>query len=712
MSVVERDPAGMLERVPELAPLAEAHSGLRRAIEMGKPHAAYRALFWLRLSGKSGKDATLIRQLLATRRLFFQPLIGGAPTMFTYNGIGARPYGNAEPDANDGSHILTLFFVIFFVPVYPFSSYLVRSAGSSGWTFFGKVPLSAACFLWQRAIALAGVVAVVFGAVNAFGGMRYNTVQLVNALPAPVTVKVGTESVLVMPHTVGKARPRVGTQDVVVELDGKVLERGQLHVKRGYDVNAWNVLGAGALYHRDVVYTAKDSNETPSEAEPDIHCGEREVFRDDVDYVFTTPPEEIKMGEHEKVAHRSFFGLAEVPPLACVFSLQSKGRAPEAKALALAVAKASEYDFPIVERAVEALTQMDDENAAVELLDSARKQHDGVIEFHRSYQTQAISAGHRDAVLADYRERAAAHPESADATYLYGRLLAGSEADRFVSDALTRFPRHAYLLRSAAYRALTRGDYAETERLVDVLRGVDVSAWQQAVDLELRALAASGKIEKARTIATECLKSPSLAPGDRMDTVVAAELLAHFEPASPSTELAGQISGENERETKELRLIARVHGCETVPLTDLQELEDEQLKAGLELELLARKDPQLALAQVLKTGEAARGITAVSWALLYGEAVRLDPNHPAIPVLSRKAPLGHAHLVALTHFIVDGTDSADLEDFPPDVLAAASFVRSRKLSAGSTERQALLTRAARQDMLHGSVSIAMKEWSL
>src|SRR4051794_33371998 len=213
MSKVERDPAGLLERVPELALLAEVHPRLRRAIEHGKPHAAYRALFWIKLLGKDKQSAPLVEQLLATRRLFIQPL-NGAPSMMTYNGIGARPYGSAEPDPNDGSHIITLYLVVLFVPVYPFSAYLVRPVSSGGWTLFGKVPLSSVGYLWQRATALLGLVAVLFGAFNALGAMRYNTVQVVNALPAPVTVRIGREAPLhVVTNGVQTVRTKVGVQD-------------------------------------------------------------------------------------------------------------------------------------------------------------------------------------------------------------------------------------------------------------------------------------------------------------------------------------------------------------------------------------------------------------------------------------------------------------------------------------------------------------------
>jgi len=127
MSAVERDPAGLLERVPELARLGSLHASLRRAIERGRPHAVYRALFWLRVLGKAGPDAQLIRDLLGHRRLFIQPM-KGAPAMITFNGFGSSAYGGAEPDPADGTYILTVYFVGVFVPLYPFSPYLVRRA--------------------------------------------------------------------------------------------------------------------------------------------------------------------------------------------------------------------------------------------------------------------------------------------------------------------------------------------------------------------------------------------------------------------------------------------------------------------------------------------------------------------------------------------------------------------------------------------------------
>jgi hypothetical protein len=711
MSKVERDPAGLLERVPELALLAEVHPRLRRAIEHGKPHAVYRALFWIKWLGKGKQSAPLVEQLLATRRLFIQPL-NGAPSMMTYNGIGARPYGSAEPDANDGSHIITLYLVVLFVPVYPFSAYLVRPVSSGGWTFFGKVPLSSVGYLWQRATALLGLVAVLFGAFNALGAMRYNTVQVVNALPAPVTVRIGHEAPLhVMTNGVQTVRTKVGVQDVSVEYAGGLLERGKIEVKRGYAVNAWNVLGAGALYREDVLYRDKSSSEpSPAGAEPQFMCGERTVMLDDVDYVFSTPPSNITMGEHEQVTHRSHLALAQFKPLFCVFKLGAEGKRAEAKSLAQAIVTVSKYDFETVDQLVDFFNAHDDRPWATALADSARKQHDDNIAYHRLYQAQAISEARRAETVHEYRERARLQPGSADAAYLLARLLTGPEADRFVNETQARFPHHAYLLRLAAYRALARADFAEVERLVDALRTVDLKSWQDAVDLELRALAATGKIDKARGLVDDCLKSANLAASDRFSAAVDGALLARFEPQTEPVSVFQSLNGSSESETAELRLMARVHSCGSVSDDEFRKLEDHALKMRLELELLVRKDPKAALARLTSGEESSPGVSAPAWALLLAEAARLDEHHPALSRLLHSAPLGEASAEALIAYVRSGTTSDYLEDYPPEILAAADFVRSRSAAPGSTENQALRSRAAREDMLHGLVSVAMNEW--
>jgi hypothetical protein len=65
----------------------------------------------------------------------------------------------------------------------------------------------------------------------------------------------------------------------------------------------------------------------------------------------------------------------------------------------------------------------------------------------------------------------------------------------------------------------------------------------------------------------------------------------------------------------------------------------------------------------------------------------------------------------LIQYALNGTHSEELEDVLPEMLAAADFVHSRAVPANSAERQTLRARAAREDVLHGPVSVAMAAWS-
>ena len=711
MSAVERDPAGLLQRVPEMERLAEAHPTLRKAIEAGRPHAAYRALIWIRLLGKAGQDSALIAQLLATRRLFIQPL-NGAPAMLTYNGIGARPYGRAEPDAEDGSHILTLYLTLLYVPVYPFGSYLVRPAPSGGWTFFGRVPLSRVGYAWQRALGVLGLIAVLFGAYNASSAMRYNTVQVVNALPFPVSVRVGALAPVTVPSKqVEKVKSKVGVQDIVVLSGSRVLERGQLEVKRGYDVDAWNVLGAAPLYRGDVVYTAEHSSAPkPEPRDPEFFCGEQNVLQDGVDYAFEKPPESISMGEHEDLTHRSRFGLADFSLLFCPFHLANHGKLPVANELASSLARATNYDFGIVQGLSTFFKSQGEGKAELELIDLGRKQHDDQIEYHRMYQSEAVGQGHRTDVVTEYRARTQAHPESADDAYLFARILTGAEADRVVAATLARFPQHPYLLRSAAYRAACRADFAEVERDVDALHALDTNIWQNTVGLELQALAATGKVAKARELVRAFLERTDLDRSDRFEMVVNAELLGHFEPVSPATAWVDSLHGENQDDSAAMRLDARLNGAEPVEEAEIQALKEEAQRVRLELLLRARSDPPGALSRIATMKKGNLEVRPAVWLLLFSEAVRLDEHHPALPNLEHAAPYGPAVVAALAEYVRRGTASEELEEIEPDVLAAADFVRSRGLAADAPEHKALWARAERADPLHGVVSAAMNKW--
>ncbi len=117
-------------------------------------HAALRKALSSDLSRRAAR-----RQHLLDRRLWAQS--GGAPTMFTFNTIGFRPYGydDAHPD---GTFILTNYLVVAFFPMFPSSSHIVVK-GSRGWHFFAEVPLSE--LARQVRLVLVGLFVLGIGAV-------------------------------------------------------------------------------------------------------------------------------------------------------------------------------------------------------------------------------------------------------------------------------------------------------------------------------------------------------------------------------------------------------------------------------------------------------------------------------------------------------------------------------------------------------------------
>src|SRR5262245_15232341 len=139
------DPAGLLARVPELRLLVDKSKALAKAIEPGRPHAAYRALWWMRFGRAGQEHRELIDSLLQHRRLFLTGLTS-APVMFTLNLVGTRAYGQEDLDRSDGTYVMTLFFVVLLIPIFPFGSYLVSDSADPSkrgraWSFHAKVPL-------------------------------------------------------------------------------------------------------------------------------------------------------------------------------------------------------------------------------------------------------------------------------------------------------------------------------------------------------------------------------------------------------------------------------------------------------------------------------------------------------------------------------------------------------------------------------------------
>lgn len=482
------DPLGLLEHVPELARPAR-HPVVKKALASGKPLKVYRALWMGSLLGWFPQDTQAVRAVLKRRRLFRAEV--RAPAMFRVNGIGFALHGKEDLNPEDGSYIATHFFTFVFLPVLPVGQHLVIAAEDGGWHCFGKVPPSQWVRAWRGLASLA--VLAVAGAIGwaVFQGGRVNDVVVENALEVPVVAHVGEVRIDVGPTARTKAEVATGMQPVRIEsIDGRVLEEGELEVRRWADVIVWNVLGAAPLYLEHVWYTEHDA---PVEERPAIpHCGDRAIVHSDADYMYRPAPAEINSSSSSSVIWQTHFDLEEGGWSICEDFLAGYERYDEAAALYTAQARVTEPDS--VSRAVEAMRIYKNGPAALAWVEAELPRLES-LELHRVRQTLAEAEGVD--LSEEYAKRQTAAPEDPEAHYLAARALTDAEALPRVRSAALEFPDHVYLARSLAYLLHHEGHYEEALVAQDRLHELDGATDREWAIGRAHTLAAAGRVAGA-----------------------------------------------------------------------------------------------------------------------------------------------------------------------------------------------------------------------
>jgi hypothetical protein len=654
-----RDPTGLLDRSPELALLAERSPALRKAIERGRPLDAYRALYWATKLGRlKGELAATAKTLLGQRRVFFKPL-AGAPTMFTYNGIGTSLYGRSDFDGHDGTYVATLFAVVLFVPVFPIASYLVRDASNAGrraWTFMAKVPLDAASHLWQRTIATGILAMVAFGAASAFEGYGHATVHVVNGLDMPVSAALGAGSRVSVPAG-GEVpvRTRVGKQTIVISDGNRILESVPIEVPRGRDAVVWNVLGAAPLFVEQVVYSsgAADSHET----EPDVLCGQSLVVRSGIDYAFVEPPKSISSSKQSGSIVKMRLGIANGGFHTCTDYLSSHGKTDRAAHLALTVARALRTPAAKLEPEfgsfVVLVPREEGEAFAKDLL--AR---DDSVQAHRVYQDWLLGTDQRSRAVAEYEARAAARPNDADAEYLVLRLRPDTADFTAIDAAVAKYPGHAYLRHMQIFGHRVARDFPGVVVAADALHGIDLQLWSSDIDEHVEGLVAVGRGPDALALLNAAITEGKLGDAEHKHARFLAFRVAHrlgaAEPELPR--------GDGDREV--LRLFQRVAAGIDVSESDIAQVHDDDEKASLRIGRAARSGPDAALSLArTATPRALQVLPPPIHMLLLAEAAR---RKEARDQLERLAPAGltKKNLDAVVAYVRDGIPADELRILP------------------------------------------------
>lgn len=704
-----RDPAGLLSRVPELEEIAEEDRRVLAAIESGEPHAVFAALRTGRLFGRIRKHAATARELMENRRLFLVPPRGRL-WLSTYNGIGASFYGESEPDFVDGSYIATHYFVIFFVPIFPLGQYLVRNAaaqdGGQGYFVLGKVPFRLLLSLWSRLITLLVFGGLVATLLSLARSTQHNNFYVVNELGVPIEAELAGRVLKVAPSSRAKADLPTGNHAIkIFGPQRQPIESGQVRIRPGQAIIAWNVLGAAALVHRKIEYRPSSAAGNAPER-PAIHCGERVITYRSVDYAFADPPRSIRTSGSGET--RTFFGVAEPGARACLRYLQQASRQDDAAAIVAGRAQLANYALPEFDSDMNVLVQGANLATARKLAQAGRAAHPRSVAHHRIYQYVMSEAGEREAVRAEYAQN---HPEldEADAAYLAARILPpGQPRLARAKELVSRFSDHGPSLAWAASIYCDAGDFASAAPIYDRLRRVEPALYRRDLELAAAALVASGRGRVVlEEIAAQFDDASDGAIDNRQSRLMLASLYARVAERVPEAKpevkpdtLIRRLTGDD---PPALRAAARMLAGQPPPKSPgklpegMLTVWQHQESAILDADAAMRIDVEV-------LDELSSEITL----LVYAEAVRrndVDLDKKA-HVLLRNAP--QRVLDRFAGYLRDGDEIDQLDLVSRAILA---FVRSRRTDLPAAQRASLLAEAKRLTVLSGPFARALDAWS-
>ena len=689
-----KDPGGLLGRAPELAKVARANKAVAAALARGDAHGVYRSLRWERFRGRLGAHKAAADQLLAHRRLFIVP-IKGAPTLSTVNGIGGSLYGGSERD-QDGTYVATHFAVLVFIPVFPVAQYLVQDGdGAKGksWYFLGKVPMSAPVWLWNRLVVASVFAAMGLGAFQAFYSSRHHEIHFVNGLPGAVHVIAGEEETDIPPHARQVLTLPVGPQAVRVTASGRDVETGSVEVKAGSEVHVWNILGAAPVV-RETVYYAQKNAKAP-DAPPQSYCGVTNIVMPPADYVFTDPPATLSMPETQQIAAKQAVLLAPGTLDWCLGAFAKPGKAAAAEALAKGLVALDDSVGSDL-TAISVVRLASTPASALPFAKQALVRHPDAVDVHRVYQNIAQEAGQQTALLEEYRARRDSSPDSPDAAYLYARLLPRVGQMDDVRALLSRFPDHVPINRLAAFAFVRSLEFNEALPVIERIHALDKEEWLGFLEENVAALAALGRGDDARRVASEGFAASEGESQMRMAALVSWLGI----PDSPGEALVRRAPNRTPDEVMDWRhRYWLVNGDSAKPRGAVQRLQ-----------YAAHFQPGDALAQLttMKVEEISE-VGPEILVLLEGEALR-GRNAPASAKIEKSLEVNGLPQEDMKAYLTGGAWTDGVDEMPLSFHAALHAARARAGLGPVGERKRLLDLANQCDPIGGFTRMALRAW--
>lgn len=688
------DPAGLLQRMPELQRIVSDDEKIRAALATGDPFKLYRALRWASWTGRLNTHKEVVQELLGNRRLFARALTG-SPGLYTLNSFGVGFVGESERHP-DGTYITGHFLVILFkLPLLPLGAYLV-GAGDTDNTYriFARVPLGGFSWAWSRAVALAAAVLIASGAWGAFQDSRFATVTVANGFRKALQVEVGGKTATIGPNSTAALTVPVGSQPARAVLEGNVVDEGPINVESGNDAFVWNVGGVSPIYKVDIEYYATEPA-FPPPPRVDFYCAERLIVQRDVNFFFREPDKTTSMSKGVSVVRKVMMSAnwgAEEIRSPCLTWLYLEGNSRRLETVITALKAAGELSTEDESLGILSTLMAGSDDGVWDRAKALKESRGNDLSTARTVMWAAEETGHLEELLADLRSRAEQKPDDADAAYLVLRASPEAAPLSEWESLLKKFPGHDATRRSVEFAALREGQW-ERSYSVWKLRLEDEPE-AACGDADLATQASIGLHREAEVLqALEECGDPS-----EFDVALAATRLS-IVAQKDAQPWVSRVQGEPLRQR--LRLFAGL------PVKDIDHTRLEPLARFLTA--LHKSDDAVFLELPNLPQHELQSIDPEVATIVWAEAVRRK-NSPAAATLARRTRLTAVERKAVERYINGAQPELEPKRFSPLVRAIAYFTRSRVEGVAAPEK-ARLQKLVRQDgVLGGFVVSALDHW--
>lgn len=698
------DPAQLLQRIPELLQLVDVPP-IRRAIETGDSFKVYRALVVARLFRRVPEQGELLRMLTSERRLFAKPY-KNKPYLGGLHYFGFGFLGVAESDSDDSHIALHALSLGTRIALIPLGCYVVKSTGQRQWHIYARAPLGIALWLYSRALALALVSFIIFGAVHNYHQYSTQDVLLVNGFDAAVSVNLNGNKI----NLPAQGRATINVKHGLVSGSAAIAEIGEIDqfrqtIHSGTHYHIWNIAGAAPLLLNTSYSAVDEAGAAQQPAQQTLYCGQRYLELADIDYAFVEPPAASsfsKLHAARPVRQLTIETSAALPtPAGVTLCSEYAFRQGQEKNMAIAlevVARLHDWDGQHTQAAIAAAQQVSNA-AAIRVATRALQAHPDNVDSERRYQDVMIEAGQYQTLLNEYSAKARQHPESASAQYLHASLLAGVPGLSAMQAAHLSFPQDAAILSSLAWRKAIHADYAGAYQDILKLRQLSPKHADALFDTEVRTLLAQGR-------KLDALNLLNAAARDKRASVRAAR-------AADFALVARQASADPEFWFKQL----------PPSLDNSNNVDFYRIRAGLApKQAAAAQDVYVQLALALRNNpnqalQLAKGLSPYQLGslstdqmiLIYGEALRTR-DLSLSKLMQDALHLSKEEITLLSNFMQGEVLDLDQVDMQLEMQPPAYLIRSRNPQLSETERAGLRKLAARTDFMHAAVSTALSQW--